>query len=571
MKINLLKIIMALAASLFGFWYSGWIMPHGMALKEDLILFTYNSGFFESYFSRPGCLSTLAGDFFSQFLFNRWSGAFVMAVFMLSGYLLAARTLRRFYAKSTACLTAIIPVGLELLAAGNVFWSLAMPAGWIISVVAFEGCSMIKDNRFWRPAVLFSVAAALYVAVGSAVFVFVALVAAREDRDGAGKLLRAAGSAAAACAVCFGLRAWYMLPVEKAFAYPYSSVGQAWGVIALATMAFASHISFARCEIPRAAASIASLGLAGIFLVLYLNYSPQKVENLLKISDEVARGQWAEALQTGERLQDPIASSYINIALSEQGALGSRMMEFYQPSSSGLFLEVSPSAGWWTIFFASDAYFHVGDLAMAQHSAMLGMIFSPRERSARLVKRLAEICIISGELQAARKYASMLCNTLFHRAEGRQLILQAQSAESFPTITNMRRRIHRRDLIRNFWPPVESLESLALIEENRAARDYLLAFHLLHKNIPAFFNSYTLYYKDSGREPQKVWAEALLIYLAATGAKADELRSLGISSEIVRSFADYTKAHEASGGSLNFLRQRFPGTYWVYYHFAAFK
>ena len=570
MNPNRTKATIGVVIAVASFLNFGLSTPLGMKFKEELMLFTYHSDYILSYFSRPGSLACLVGDFFTQFLFDRWIGAAMMALVLLAGYRLASCTLRRFFPSgNTVDMLALLPVFLELLAAGSVTWSLSTPVGWMIAAAAFCGYTRTSNTRYGRLAAQLVGSAALYVATGAAALVFALLVAAYEGRNGKGRLIPAACMILWIYALCSLLRSWYMLPFSQAFWYPYSLWEQAIGPLALVALAAASYIPGARKELSRTVEVVLAMFLTIGFNIMLITLYPRKVEDVLRISSLAAEGKWDAVLKAGRKAQDPVIASYVNMALSSQGTMGDRLMEFYQPSSSGLFLEVSPSAGWWTIYFASDAYFHVGDMTMAQHSAMLGMIFSPRERSVRLVKRLAEISIVTGDIPAAMKYIDMLSLTLFHRREADKLRAQALSPD--PEIISARGRIHSEDIIRDPWPPVASLESLARNPENAAARDYLLAFHLLHKNIPAFFNSYTLYYSTSEARPPKVWAEALLIYLAATGATADRVRALNIDPALMRAFADYTRTHEQSGGNMKLLQQRFPQSYWVYYHFATFK
>ncbi|MDR2497616.1 MAG: DUF6057 family protein [Tannerellaceae bacterium] len=563
-------LLFATLAGSFGFIYFGFLMPFGMMFKEELTMFTYDSDYILAYFSRPGCLSSLAGDFLTQFFYNRWLGAAVMALFMAAAYTLSAAVLRRFFPWRNACALALLPACLELLAAGKLTWSLAMPAGWMIAAASFCGYATIR-NRSGLLAAQVLGAAALYVLAGSAAVVFALLVVAFEADKGGRRLLCAAAGLLLPIVVCHALSGRYLLTLPQAFAYPFTSWGEALGAIALVGLAAVSHLPAARAEWSRAVrAAVSGLVAMGFGLIAF-KFAPYKVEDVLRIRALAAEEQWDAVLQAGRKLQDPVAASYVNIALSSQGTMGERLMEFYQPASSGLFLEVSPSAGWWTIYFASDAYFHVGDMIMAQHAAMLGMIFSPRERSSRLVERLAGISIITGDTAAAMKFIAMLDRTLFHRGEARRLRAQALAPDDSPEISAARKRIHSDDIIRSHWPPVESLESLAGNPYSPQARNYLLAYHLLHKDIPAFFNAYTLYYIQTGAKPPRAFAEALLIYLAATGATADKVRALNIAPETMRAFADYTRTHEQSAGNLHLLQQRFPASYWVYYHFATFR
>ena len=137
---------------------------------------------------------------------------------------------------------------------------------------------------------------------------------------------------------------------------------------------------------------------------------------------------------------------------------------------------------------------------MSQHSAMLGMIFSPNNRSSRLIKRLAEINLINGEKEAARKYLRMLEPTLFHRswALKRIALLEADTLQTASNkwLSERRGLLVNRDILRKGDNYPVSLE--LLVESNPAnkmALDYLLCYHLLNKNMAEFVQLFDRYAK----------------------------------------------------------------------------
>ena len=64
-----------------------------------------------------------------------------------------------------------------------------------------------------------------------------------------------------------------------------------------------------------------------------------------------------------------------------------------------LILPVNPSASFLSILFANELWFTLGDMTMAEHCAMLSMIFSPRNSGSRMIKRLAEINLVNGMMR----------------------------------------------------------------------------------------------------------------------------------------------------------------------------
>ena len=210
---------------------------------------------------------------------------------------------------------------------------------------------------------------------------------------------------------------------------------------------------------------------------------------------------------------------------------------------------------------------------MAQHSSMLGMIFSPNNRSSRLIKRLAEINMINGEKEAARKYLRMLEPTLFHRAwaKKRLQILDADTliASTDAWLKEKRSMIPKRDTLRSSTDYLASLNLLASSNPaNKMAVDYLLCYHLLSKDIRSFTNAYNRYVKDTSPVLPRIYGEALLISLLNSKATDKEVQSYGISPDMIREFAEYTRLYEQSNGRGELLQAKFGKSYWFYFHFA---
>ncbi|HBG53992.1 MAG TPA: hypothetical protein DDW70_07270, partial [Rikenellaceae bacterium] len=106
-------------------------------------------------------------------------------------------------------------------------------------------------------------------------------------------------------------------------------------------------------------------------------------------------------------MQNRIASYYTNLALSQTDLIGEWLFHFYQPGPAGLFLPATQQSTPLMITFGNEVFFYLGDLNMAGHAAMLGMVFSQYHRSSRLVKRLAEIHLAIGDAPAAGKYLGL--------------------------------------------------------------------------------------------------------------------------------------------------------------------
>ena len=197
---------------------------------------------------------------------------------------------------------------------------------------------------------------------------------------------------------------------------------------------------------------------------------------------------------------------------------------------------------------------------MAEHCAMLSMIFSPRNSGSRMIKRLAEINLVNGDDEAALR---ILDKTLLHKSWAEKRIPGQQTPQVKEWLEKKRRDIPTQDQLRSGNDAVTSLQNLVASNAgNLRAYEYLLCYHLLSKDLRSFVEDYV-----PGKVSSPIFAEALLIHLARQGnIRAEELIKYQIPVEIAKEFADYTRLYEAKDTS---LKEKYGKTYWFYYHFAT--
>ena len=244
-------------------------------------------------------------------------------------------------------------------------------------------------------------------------------------------------------------------------------------------------------------------------------------------------------------------------------SLSRNLLAWNQPGTNGLILPVNPSASFLSILFANELWFTLGDMTMAEHCAMLSMIFSPRNSGSRMIKRLAEINLVNGDDEAALKYLRILDKTLLHKSWAEKRIPGQQTPRVKEWLEKKRRDIPTQDQLRSGNDAVTSLRNLVASNAgNLRAYEYLLCYHLLSKDLRSFVEDYV-----PGKVSSPIFAEALLIYLARQGnIRAEELIKYQIPVEIAKEFADYTRIYEAKDTS---LKEKYGKTYWFYYHFAT--
>ena len=569
-------LVVAFILFLSSFLYFQLTVPYHIYFKEQIQLFVYDTSYILSYFSKPGGLACLAGDFLTQFLYLKGGGAIVISLLFVSEWILITRILNVFGVKQPAPLVALLPVIAEWMIISGITFSIAMTVAFVFVLFFIYIYTFIR-NRWVSIGYGIAFIPILYLSLGSATFLFPLAILLYEIASGKKRYFYWLILVVLAVIFPYLVRSYFLITIKQAYLYPYLEINQAPGIfITAVAFLLATFKTIRERQTTPLSFSLMILfilifGVGGLIVTTNLQR-----EKILGMATEGFYENWDKALKIAEKskLKDPIATYYTNIALSKQMQLGDRMMDFYQPFVSGLFLPVNSESGWYVIFFSNDVYYYIGDMNMAQHSAMLGMTFSPYQRSSRLIQRLAEINIVAGDIPAAMKYIRILESSWFHRNKAAKLKEMALAAnlDDFPWLQNKQNQIHTSDILRSSKNPQTSLELLVKNNpDNQAALDYLLAYHLMNKNVPGFFDVYSTYCKGKINHVPTAYAEALLIYFTASKTKPGKIAEYNINPNIIKDFNDYTRLYESSKGNLDLLQEKFPYTYWLFYHFATIK
>jgi len=566
-------IAVLLAIGCFSFFQ--FYLPYHLFLKEQTQLFLFTADYFLSYFDKPAWLACYFADYLTQFFYLRGGGAIIITCTLLLEWWLLTRVFRSLEIEKLAVLLALLPVIAEWIQFCGLSYTLASPVSVIIILFCFLGYIKIS-NKLLSLILGMIMIPVLYSLAGVVTLFFFLLVftyQVRRSRDWwYGIILVILASI-----FPFFIRHHYLLTEWQAYQYPYFSFNSLWPVyicLPILLLSFARKVRVLKLSL------ISFWSIIGLSLLLLsigvFSKADFKRERILALASEVYFENWDRANQFIEanKQNNRIATYYTNIVLSQQNELPDRLLEFYQPASLGLFLPVDPQSTWLTIFFSSDVYYHLGDMNMTQHSAMLGQIFSPKYRSSRMTKRLAEVNLVNGDTTAARKYLRILDKTLFHRkwAEQRERILSGSDSVPPLWLQAKRSQIPVRNILRTSSDHVASLKLLLESNpDNMPALNYLLCYFLLNKDIPSFMTIFDTYWKGKISYLPRVYGEALLIRLASVKASEKVLQSYGISNKMITDFMNYTSIYEQGNGEMEPLREDFVSSYWFYYHFAQMR
>lgn len=518
----LLLVITVYATVCFLFYRLAY--PYHLIHREQMLLFTYTTEQLTNYFIRPASLACLVGDFFTQFLHYPSVGAIIVALLMILTGILVYFVCRKWVDARMALVIAIVIIMWENFR----FCDINYPLAGTIALIGALGLFLLADKLNGKWIFIFgtlcgTILSHVLFGYGMIVFVLLALLSVltrKKNLVGGCLILLLALSLPS-----LGARV-YLTPIEEVYFAPATC----W-------------YGIPDFENER---------------ILGLN-TEDYVENWEKINELVYKGDPANGITV-----------CYNLANAMQGRLPERLMNYNQSAALGLFIPIDEKSTYLSTQLAGEVWFQLGDMTMAEHAAILSMIFSPQGRNVRMVQRLAEINLINGDEEAARKYLRILSKTLFYQQWAKDRMPSQETKEVKEWLKLKRIDIPQRDELRLTCTDVKKSLHLLLKAnpDNHMARDYLLCFDLLMKDLPTFVEDYQTFYNDT---PNRLYAEALMIYLYQKRAIGNEVKTKKIPPIVVREFNEYNHLHAQAGGNPFVLETRFRRTYWFYYQFVTFQ
>jgi hypothetical protein len=201
----------------------------------------------------------------------------------------------------------------------------------------------------------------------------------------------------------------------------------------------------------------------------------------------------------------------------------------------------------------NELYWALGDMTFTERAAMMTNVFSADNRNVRMMRRLAECNIVSGDTLAAEKYLRILDKTLVYRRWGNNV------------------RQHGKDIYQEKMQMVNHRDTITITDnahflmmqlldanpDNTVALDYILCSTLLLKDITNFKRDYDRYCMETGKPRLKpLYQEALCIWLAGTNAPQEDWEKYIRHADVFQRFQQYNQQRGST---------QFKGTYWYYF------
>lgn len=243
---------------------------------------------------------------------------------------------------------------------------------------------------------------------------------------------------------------------------------------------------------------------------------------------------------------------FYNLVQAQRGELPDHLMKF-TPNILGTFYKIGPETPMLTIRNMNELYWALGDMTFTERAAMMTNVFSHDNRNVRMIRRLAECNIVSGDTLAAEKYLRILDKTLIYKRWADNVRLYGKDIYQ-----KKMQMVNRRDTITitdnaHFL----MMQLLDTNSDNIVALDYILCSTLLLKDITNFKRDYDRYCIETGKPRLKtLYQEALCIWLAGTDASQEDWEKYIQRSEVFQRFQQYNQQR----GSI-----QFKDTYWYYF------
>ena len=275
-------------------------------------------------------------------------------------------------------------------------------------------------------------------------------------------------------------------------------------------------------------------------------------ERMIGLDVECVRENWDKVLELSKvDLYMEEASYCYNLALAMKGTLGDKMLDHSQNHHVTLLFPVTSERAVFSNTLAGEAWFQVGDMTVAEQSAITSLQASPKHTGTRFLVRLARVNLAMGEEAAARKYLDILSRTLFCGKWARSMMPGHQDEAVRAQLAKAHARLIQRDFVHNSGHPRTVLHALLEADPgNLPARQYLLCFDLMGYNLDGFMEDY-----EQGRLKGHLYSEAILIWLS----QHDRLNP----EEVARYGVDVSEVDRMGRFGRN--PNAFRNTYWYYY------
>ncbi len=591
-KLKLPRIFLPLVVALF---FAGWVLYYFFACRYQLLfmeqqeLFLFTGNYFSDYLSRPGGLVAYAGAFLLQFFYHPLVGALILAFLGLTLFVLLFRLVTRIFPRDLALFVALLPAILLFILQHDHSLSLAMPLSLALSFTGLWVGFSIRKASLRIPLrgviLLFLLfAGGVSVWIPFLLFLFEELLSGRRFRF-SGPLVWVFSLLALVLLLQASLYRTYsvgdllLANISFRLGLPFFGLLLAllwFWCLAAATVSLVFHSRSIR--LPEGgylwARSVLFAHVVGMLAWGGVRLADNKnAEQILHIDHAVMMQDWPAALEVCRAYPEPhnVVWQYANLSLFMQGRLLDDFLEFSSTDFDPLFLPFS--ANNLIPLFGQEVYYQMGFINESVRWAFEASVANPQGTQSRLLRRLAQGNLINGKYEVARKYLTVLEQSLYYRRWAGQM---KQSLTD--TLSNQLLWVKsKRDLLTPYdffsgGHPILFLEHyLDQQPRNKMAFEYLMAYYLLSKDLKAVMDNLPQLFNHDYAKFPSLLAQVVVLYLATHPQDADVIKSYPIPSDVFKQFELFHSVLRANQANPEvakaLLKKDFGKTVWYYLQF----
>ena len=549
-----LLLTLVFGISVFLFWWRRY--PFALTYQEQFQLFLFDGDYFFSRIAEPGGLARYVAEFLVQFYNSVLIGAAIIALL----YMLLQRLTWRLMHTDSHYALSFIPSIMLWYAMGDESVMLTYVVALLMAMsVALAWIKWVAKWAQWvKWLVLLLLIPVLYWLVGPLVLLTALLMTPWTI---------------AVQGVIYSLA--LMLFSTHYLPYPMMRV-----VLGIGYYRFPVTLSYLLMAIPVVICLMTYLinklpkakqwvNVAEVMVVLVvlgslvdLGYDKKKYE-LIEYDYLVRVRDWNAIIAKAEKQTPdlPMSVSATNLALAMTNQLGERAFDFYQRGSEGLLPEFERNFA--TSQLTGEIYFHLGMVNTAQQFAFEAMEAIPNyNKSARVVKRLAETNMINGEYLVAEKYLRMLEKTIFYRPWAKRTLAMLgneNAINSHPLYGTLRQYRLQEDFLFSDRELDKICGQLFMHnQQNHMAAQYLLMMPILERDIDKFMAYVKVVQNRINYNPRSC-QEAIAFAFMQQRQQPPQ----GVVSQLVlQRMNDFARAYSSGNNSAEL--NRFRNTVWYY-------
>lgn len=567
---TIISTVQSAAAFLLAFAFFNFLYPYHIHYQEQMQLFRFGADYFRESTAVPGGLGDWIGGFLVQFFYHAPVGALILGILLVLIQLLTWKNMENG-SFATYPLSFLPAVAMFLFLCDEN--ALVTAAIAIIASLTLAFILMKIRRTGIRSIITIMLMPVMYLLFGSISILVPVIVAIRSfirKEDKKTILFFSLAAVTMAVAAPLAARGHSPYPLDRLmFGVHYHRYHNAipllaWISVLMVPSAMLLATAFRKDRMVAASLALAILPAACLTPV----FADMEKERLFGYDFMTRMGQWNKILATSDKdsPDSPIAVECTNLALAKTAHMSSDMFSFFQNGPAGLIPEFTRDH--FSPVPTGTVYYHLGMINTAQTFFFEAQEGIPDfQKSARLTQALAKTNLINGDYEVARKYVGALKQTLFYREwakETESLINNPELIEKVPEYAYLRSvRIKDHDFMFS-QEEMDSMLGLMYVENeaNVMAMDYLLAWCLLRKDLPRFFECHKLLKKGYDA---RHYQEAVVLYWALTHDGPEGMPDFitrNVASEFTRFISSFQSGRDEAS-----MQKEFGDTYWFYYYY----